>query len=579
MDSSPVRPSVGSSAPAPTRLRSAGLASLIGWPAVALLGCGYLLLIARLTSFPFEDFPDHLARAEVLSDLLFHHGARFGWEFTFHWQPVPYLLHDLVLSSCVALFGTRAGGVLFTELVVLSLPCALLYYMRVNGLAPRARPLVLLVSLYLSTDWFFIVGFTAFRLAIAFVVLLLALADRLRQRWTARAYGLYIGVLVAGYLVHLTAVAFFAATLTLSAAVRLFFGRTQVRDEVRLGLPVAALLLLYFGVLSHPHHPASPGVYSLSWGSVGQKLRGLEDEFYRFGGRSVGPMMALLGASLIWPIHRELRWRRLIEPAVLEALALALAFLALYFVLPATYSGAAYVDVRALPMVVLFALLAVLALSPRDSAGAQFASAPALALAGTLAALNLAYIGWHLEQDNTWMARYRAVDAAIPRGARVLPIYTVMQTSVQPFIHASAFVLLDRAGRIPFIFSGDQGDPMSYFRFRHRPYAPVEQWYILQSIWSRDPSFTFHDHGQTYRWRFRWSRREQDWKPAILPAVDWRRIACEYPYIIVTRPFDPAFIGVPTRTLESNRSAALLAVDRSACGPERPGAPPSQVTY
>src|SRR6185437_4662137 len=142
MDPSPVPPSA-----------PATLANIIGWPAVTLLTAGYLVLISRLTSFPFEDFPNHLARAKVLADLLFHHGRQWGGLFSFHWQLVPYLLHDLILTSLVATLGTTAGGVVFNGLVVLSLPCALLYYMQVNRLAPQARPLVVLVSLYLATDW------------------------------------------------------------------------------------------------------------------------------------------------------------------------------------------------------------------------------------------------------------------------------------------------------------------------------------------------------------------------------------------------------------------------------------------
>ncbi len=45
---------------------------------------------------------------------------------SFHWQPVPYLLHDLILASLVGAFGTAAGGVVFEEPVLLSLPAALL---------------------------------------------------------------------------------------------------------------------------------------------------------------------------------------------------------------------------------------------------------------------------------------------------------------------------------------------------------------------------------------------------------------------------------------------------------------------
>jgi hypothetical protein len=572
-------------APLPMRALGASLVNIVGWPAALVLGAGYIALIARLTSFPFEDMPDHLARAKVLGDLLFDHGAKWGGIFSFHWQAVPYLLYDLILTSLVAALGTTVAGALFNELVLLSLPCALLYYLHVNRLAPQARPLVLLVSLYLATDWFFLVGFGAFRLALAILIVCIALADLLRQRWSGRLYAIYLGALVVGYLEHLTVIAFLAATLTVSGSLRLLYRRGSAREELRLALPVFALLALYFGVFAGPHHAASPEVYALAWGTVRSKIAGLDDEFFRYGGRTAYPMMILLGFCLLWPVRRQLLGRRMLEPAVLEPLALAATFLCIYLVLPGTYSGAAYADVRALPMVVLFVLFAVLRLDSereREGPGEHFAGAPALAAAVVLATVNLAYVGWHLEKDNAWVRSYRAIVAQVPRGARVLPIYTYPPATILPQEHASAYVLLDRGGLIPYLFAGNRGDPMSYFHFNRRPYAPLEQWYRLQEIWDRSPVFTFSIHDEPYRWRFRYDRDQQDWNPAVVAPVSWGKVACQYPYILVTQPYDPAWIGVPTHPLGANSAAALLAVDRGVCRPAMrsaaAGAPP-QATY
>ena len=579
MEPSPIPP--GAPAQLPARVRRATLANIVGWPAITLLAAGYLILIARLTSFPFEDLPDHLARARVLADLLFHHGAQWGGVFAFHWVPVPYLLHDLILASLIAALGTAAGGVVFNALAVLSLPCALLYYMHVNRLAPQARPLVVLVSLYLATDWFFLVGFAAFRFGVALLIVCIALADALRERWSTRLYGVYLAVLITGYLEHLTVLVFLAATLTVSAIVRLLIGRSSARAEVRLGLPVIVLMALYFGLLAGPHHAASPEVYALDWGTVSKKMHGLQNEFFRYGGRANHPLTLLLAFCLLWPVRKELVSRRLLAPAVLGQIALAVTFLGVYVVLPETYSGAAYVDVRALPMIVLFILFAVLHLGEN---GSEFAAAPALAGAVVLAAANLVYVGWHLEKDNAWMQDYRAVVAQIPRGARILPIYTYPQTTTVHLEHASAFALLDRNDITPYLFAGNFGDPMTYFRYLDPPYAPPEQWYRLQLIWNRAPTFTFRNQGQPYRWRFSYDPDEHEWQPAVLAPVSWSAVACTYPYIIVTQPYDPANIGVPTRTVTANSSAALLAVDRSACRPRGDAAssvtvPPPQVTY
>jgi hypothetical protein len=573
----------------PVRAARAARVNSVGWPAVTLLVAGYLVLVARLTSFPFEDFPNHLARAKVLADLLFHHGAQWGGIFAFHWRLVPYLLHDLVLTGLVAALGTAAGGGLFNALVVLSLPGALLYYVHRNGLPPQARPLVVLVSLYLATDWFFLVGFAAFRFAVALLIVCIALADALRQRWSPRLYGVYLAVVLAGYLEHLTVLVFLAATLAVSAAVRLVFHRSSARQEIGLALPVIALLVLYFGLLAGPHHAASPEIYTLDWGTVRGKIYGLQDGLFRYGGRTAHPLMLLLAFCLLWPVRRELFSRRLLAPAVLEQIALAVTFLGVYGVLPGTYSGAAYVDVRALPMIVIFVLFAVLRLDAEarsDSGGTDsgFAGAPALAAAVVLAAVNLLYVGWHLEKDNAWMQRYRAVVARIPRGAAVLPIYTRPHGTYGHLEHAGAFVLLDRQGLTPYLFAGNLGDPMSYFSFLRQPYAPVEQWYRFQEIWNRSPVLTFRSQGQSYSWRFRYDRDQHDWRPAVLAPVSWGQVACDYPYILATEPYDAAYIEVPTRLVAANSSAALLAVDRGACHPESRTAPgvmpvPPQVTY
>ena len=50
----------------------------IGWIALAVLAACYAGFFMQLTSLPFQDFPNHLARAVVMADLIFHHGAQFG---------------------------------------------------------------------------------------------------------------------------------------------------------------------------------------------------------------------------------------------------------------------------------------------------------------------------------------------------------------------------------------------------------------------------------------------------------------------------------------------------------------------
>jgi len=545
-------------------LTADGLLRRLGLPAVAVLYALYVAYFVQLTSLPLQDYPNHVARAVVLGDLIFHDGARFGEVFSFHIVAAPYLLTDLLLTVCLQLFGAKAGAGIFSALVLLSLPGALLFYMSANELAPRGRLLLALIGLYLTTETFFLLGFFAFRLALALVIVSLALADLLRRAWSPALYAAYLSALVLGYLLHLTALVFFAATLLVSGLTRLWFHRTTWRREIYLLVPVAALLMLHFGAVIGWSHTASAHKYGYDWGDPGQKLRDFSSWFTRLGGASAYVMLIALAACMLWPVRRELAAGALKRPAVVEQLLLAATFLGIFLVLPSEYSDAAHVDVRAIPLIVVFLIFACLQMSA-DSAGRAFESPPVLALALALALANLGYLAQHLGRSNAWLARYRQIVASIPAGAQVLPVDT--QPGIWGATHAGSFVLLDRAALTPYLFSADRGDPMSYFRYRHRTYTPSESWYRVQKEWSAATENSYEVQGRLYTWRFTHSAKSNEWRMADLAPVTWNLVACNYEYLLMMRPFDANLIGVATRTVASNEAAALLAVDRQPCRP------------
>ena len=141
------------------------------------------------------------------------------------------------------------------------------------------------------------------------------------------------------------------------------------------------------------------------------------------------------------------------------------------------------------------------------------------------------------------MSRYRALLTALPQHSRVLPIYTAhKQGGVAPFLHAGAYIVIDRAGFIPYLFSADRGDPMMYFRYLQRPYAPHEEWYRRQ-----DPTFTPSDPSG--------APPDQD-----VESVDWTQVASDYQYLIISKPFDRSRILVGGRTVAENEVAAVLSI-------------------
>jgi hypothetical protein len=550
------------------RLR-ASLAQELGWAIVGLIAAAYVVYFASLSVLPFQDMPNHLARGVIMADLLFHHGAQFGSTYSLQLAPVPYVLHDLLLAACVEVFGSHAGSVVFAAIAFFALPCALLYYLHAAKLAPRARVLVALISLFLATDFFFLMGFMGFRLALALVVVSLGLAQKLRREWSTGAYGAYLGVLVIGYLTHLTAPVFLAGVLAVSTPVRLLLRSTSLRREVALVLPVFALLALHALLIAPAYAEDAPMRFTYFWGTVHSKVQHLMFEFDRFGSHSFRPLVLVLLASLLWPVRYFLRPRMFMKPEVAEALAVAAAFIGLYVFLPQQYADSTYIDVRALAVTALMVVIACLNLPDEETGGRSFSTVPVLGLAAMLAVGNLAYIVSHVGKYDHILSRYRELAAFVPKGATVLTIHTLpKEGNITPLLHAGGFLVIDRDAQTPYLFSGDNGDAMSYFRYRHRPYMPAENWYHEQVKWNTGVERTFEVQGRLYTWRFTYSDQDRTWGMRELTPVDWNRVACAYDYLLATRPLDPAFIGTLTRPIRENGAAALLAVDKSACHPE-----------
>lgn len=517
------------------------LTDRIAWTVGAILIAAYVAVFARLSPFlALEDFPNHLARAVVMADLIFGHGATFGEAFEYRFLAVPYVLGDLLLTVAVQLLGVRGATALWSALIFISLPSALLFYLRAARVPARILPLTLILSVYLATDWFFVVGFFEFRLAIAATLVVLAVAQLLRRRWSLPLYILFCALVVLGYLIHLTVIIFAATALGASALLRLGRGTTTLRRETILLTPLGVAFAFQFGVANHYRSPGDVVAEQYEWGTPYTKIRGLGAEFIRYHPIWDILMWGMLAACVLWPIRRNLSRSRLAEPGVVEMLAVAGAFLALYLVLPIAYADAYFVDIRALSLVTLFLMAACFSMLDPAPTARLAGAAIVLPLAALLAIANLAYLSRQMVNDGAWITSYRAVVAAVPRGAKVLPVYTQHKVGqVKPLLHVGSYVVMDRGAVIPYLFSGDNGSPMRYFRYVQRPYSPDEEWYNIS------PS----------------------------PPVDWNAVACQYDFLLVTKPFLSDRIRVASTTVAENRAAALLAIPKQACASSRGGAP------
>jgi hypothetical protein len=508
------------------------ISSRIGWAVGAIFAAAYICVFVWYSPLLLQDYPNHLARAVVIDDLLFHGGSQFGNVFEYHFLAIPYILSDLPLVAGIELFCDRYGGAIWNGLILLSLPSALIFYMRVTRIARDAQILVFTLSMYLATNWFYMMGFLAFALAIAAIVFCFALVEILRQRWSNAVFCAYVVVLVLAYLVHLTTLIFLTAAIVVSAGTRLWLRTTSIKTEALILLPIGALLAWHFGVVVRYRSSGDLTEEGYFWGTVFRKIQRAGWPFIRYSPILDGALLLAFIACVALAIRRNLSRGTLTQPRVLEKLALAATFLAIYVVLPEGYPGAFYVDVRALPLVTFFLLMACLELPGKFPANRSLDSSFALSLAALLVAGNLAYLTLHLSRYNAWLNEYRTVVAAIPRGAYVLPIYTgAEEGTLRPSLHAASFVVADRGAIIPYLFSGDRGSPMKYFRYLHRRYSPYIRWY------ERPASFR----------------------------VDWPSVACSYDFLLAMKPFDPRQISVSTTTVLENDSAALLAVAKQAC--------------
>jgi len=523
--------------PRSTRLIPALTGKGIVWIVAGAIAAAYMAIFALLSPLPLQDLPTHLARAVVMDDLMFHGGNRFGDVYQFHFLLIPYVLGDLVLACAVELLGPIRASALWGAVEFLSLPLAVLFYLRITGLAERRRPLLFLVSIYLATDWSFTMGFVSFRFGIAMSLIILGLVGALRRRWSAGLFLTYFSTVLLGYLMHLSVVLWISAAAGVTGLLRMHWRETNLRTECLLAMPVIAVLLWHFGVADHIRIAGDVVENPYTWGTLHEKFARLGSEFFRYSGTRDIVMILMLAGCLVLQMSivkkEQFRSRK-----VTEALALALTFVGLYLALPMAYSEASYVDVRALPLAGFFFILTCMVSSEAGPAISQSRMVLALMVAAALAVANLVSLTTVLIRNQGFLMQYRSVVAAIPAHARVFPVSTLhAQGAVEPLLHANSFITIDRSGVTPYEFSGDNGNPDRYFRYLKRPYDPPEDWYFKM--------------------------------PAL--KLDWESVACDYDFLIVTQPYAAQRFLLSTRIVARNDAAALLAIDKRECNRLHPG--------
>jgi hypothetical protein len=491
--------------------------------AAALLTAAHAHLLWSLDGLPFADTPNHLARAVVLADLWFHAGQRFGQAFAAELGFTPYLLGDLVLAPLVEALGPSAAGRLWMSGIAASLPLSLAVYMRVAGYSAYGIAIACVLALYLATDWFFLVGFGSFRLAIAATLLALAAWQSFLRSGSILAYVGYVAMVMAGYLSHLSALVFCGAAVGTVGGMALASRKVSVLRLMLGALPLFALVGWH--VSSAELERGAPLLWRLP---LDRKMMRLGSPFLRYDLVTDGALLALFGVACgIMAMGWRRAWTsgRVVTPAVLS-----LAFLGLYVALPYQKGVITFIDVRALPLAAIFALLTAIA-TEEERQRERWAVA---GLAIMLASANFLVLREHLRSDNEVMVQYKALAGRIPAGAVVLPIITRGRAGrTEPFYSAGAFATIEAGARTPYLFTGGA---QPHFRALSPTYAPFEYWYL----YGQDPG-------------------------------DVAKIAATYDYVLAMTPFDHGRLPVRTEEIARNDSALLLEVTK----PEAIGAAPA----
>lgn len=515
----------GASAPA---VAAAG--RRLPWLALACIALllAHCALFLSFRSLPLLDLPSHAARARVIADLLFDGGVRFGALYAVAPGLLPYFGADLPLVLLMHWLPPWTAATAYACLVFAALPAAVWVFARRAGLAAPAAWLAALLAQLVASDSTFLDGFAAFHLGLAALFLALTAALPFAERGGILRFVAWLAWVVLGYTMHLATPVVLAAALAGVLAVRGPWTPRALGRAVLL-LSVPTLLVAAHTLLQ----PAPRGAAALAaaaqpyvWASPGAKLQTLLGYFHVFDHatdqlRRLG-FAAVLGTALLAQAGRGAQGRATLR-AALPFAGGALACVALYALLPTSQGELFGIDVRALPVAVTFAALAAFAGLDAAALRRGWAGRLVVLLALALPAANVAYLARWLQPADEAQNDVRTMLLALPRGARVLPIVTRFDDSM--LLHAGAFALLDRDAYYPYLFSGDQGHPQSYFSYRDRPYAP-----------------------------------SQFWVDRRMP-VDWEAVRREWPYLLVIgSPGNLPPLPLATRELAATRSAMLLQV-------------------
>ncbi len=404
-----------------------------------------LLPLLFFTHLPFQDYPNHLARAYIMAhqdhDIL----SQF---YRINWAFIPNLTGDLVLWMLVEILPAHVAGKVFVALIFVLLAGGVFHLQKTLHGAITPAAFLIFLLLYNAA---LAQGFLNFLLAIGLCFHALALWVRLADKGLWRhLFGLAAAFVLL--LSHLYAFGFFLLFLfclenrPLWEKVRPWraaFWRHNLRF-----LPLLVLPLIPFVLFSPTGaHDVSDFVYSPLIAKWALAFFGLLYTYH--------PAVSVLTVTAIcWMLVRARR------PGRADALLiLGVAFI-VYMVLPHTLMSAANADWRFMLPVFMF-VIALLPVTLEKKRHRLF-----LGIIVMLVILQQAATLHKWRQSEAVYRDFQTVTADLPDGARVFP---ALIDSEEPALdwplwpeHIFSYLVIDKHAFVPSMFAGQAQQVLSF---------------------------------------------------------------------------------------------------------------------
>ncbi|HJL18157.1 MAG TPA: hypothetical protein RMH99_21010 [Sandaracinaceae bacterium LLY-WYZ-13_1] len=443
----------------------------------ALVAIGAAVPLWLVEHPPIQDLPQHLAATRVLAS----YGdpdLAFAQYFEIHLLRTQYLAYYLAAIVLSWPFGPLLANKLLVSLAIVGTPYAMRALLRALGADER----VALFVVPLTWNAHLILGFLNFVAAIPLALLGLALAVRLRRRWTRRRAVALAAVTLVCFYTHVVPFAFLGLGAALAGLDHRRWRETGWRWLPLVPAALATLVWTQLAPAGESTLDAAAGggsrgqaVFVGAMQAVQQLPDWLTDVLHaeRDGQLLVAFLIVLFLAAVSGRAGKPARPPTSEPPpppsirrriGVLGPLAAAL-----YFVTPASYDWIWPINAR-FPLLAL--VLAIPALPrQRGALGAVTLAAVATIALASSAEIGRAFVAFEEEEVG-------ALDEAIehmPEGARVAGLVFdrgSRQVKFSPFIHSVAWAQAANGGAVMFTFADFPQSPFTFREDRRPPRVP-----------------------------------------------------------------------------------------------------------